>query len=223
MDSDQLDGIGSVASPLQRLGRPQTATDYVSHSLRRSILNGDLKGGTKLSLATLASTFDVSTTPVREALRELSHEGLVQLDSYRGGVVTDVTREDVEEIVRIRSVLEPMAVREVVERITPRILEEAEAILDEMARSNSWDVWVQGNSAFHQKLYEAAASRRLVSIVNRLQGTQAVFVSATLQRSPTLKDRATRDHQELLEAARDGDAEGMIEVTLRHLRIPLGE
>lgn len=178
-------------------------------------------GGTRLSLAEVASTFDVSTTPVREALRELSFEGLVKIDSYRGGVVNPVTREDVEEIVRIRQLLEPTAAREAVEGMTPEILGQAEAILIEMAASDSWDVWVQGNRSFHQKIYEAAASRRLVAVINGLQSTQVVFVSSTLRKSPFLKETATTDHNDMIQAIRDEDAERLVEITLRHLTIPI--
>ena len=206
---------------LRQSARPRTATDYVSDSLRRSILNGDLVGGTRLSLAEIAANFDVSTTPVREALRELSFEGLVRIDSYRGGVVSPVTKAEVEEIVRIRSVLEPMACREAVEGMTPRILDEATEILDEMAASDSWDVWVQGNRAFHRKIYEASASRRLVSLIKSLQDTQVVFTSATLRKSPSLKGGATKDHHAMLEAIRAGDVDRLVEVTLHHLTIPI--
>jgi DNA-binding GntR family transcriptional regulator len=212
---------GSTAAVLRRSARPRTATEYVADSLRRSILNGDLVGGTRLSLAEIASGFDVSTTPVREALRELAFDGLVRIDSYRGGVVTAVTKEEVEEIVRIRQVLEPMAAREAVEGMTPQILVEARAILEEMAASDSWDVWVQGNRAFHRKIYEASSSQRLVSLVKSLQDTQVVFVSATLRKSPLLKETATRDHNEMIEALVAGDAERLVEVTVRHLTIPI--
>ena len=212
---------GSPTAVLQRTARPRTATDYVSESLRRSILNGDLVGGTRLSLADIASTFEVSTTPVREALRELSFEGLVRIDSYRGGVVTEVSKEEVEEIVRIRSVLEPIAAAEAVAGMTPKIMAEAQAILDEMAASDSWDVWVQGNRAFHRKLYEASSSRRLASLIKSLQDTQVVFVSATLRKSPILKETAVRDHNDMMESIRSGDVDRLIEITLRHLTIPI--
>jgi DNA-binding GntR family transcriptional regulator len=212
---------GSAAAVLRRSARPRTATEYVADALRRSILNGDLEGGTRLSLAEIASSFDVSTTPVREALRELAFDGLVRIDSYRGGVVTAVTKEEVEEIVRIRQVLEPMAAREAAEGMTPQILAEAQAILDEMAASDSWDVWVQGNRAFHRKIYEASSSQRLVSLVKSLQDTQVVFVSATLRKSPLLKETATRDHNEMIEALVAQDAERLVEVTVRHLTIPI--
>jgi DNA-binding GntR family transcriptional regulator len=201
--------------------RPRTATAYVSDSLRRSILSGELVGGTKLSLAELASAFEVSTTPVREALRELSFEGLVRIDNYRGGTVTAVTRAEVEEIVRIRQVLEPMAAREAVAGMTPKVLAEAEAILAEMAASDSWDVWVLGNRAFHQKIYEASSSRRLVSVISGLQNTQVVFVSATLRKSPKLKETATRDHDAMIAAIKAGDAERLVEITVDHLTIPI--
>jgi DNA-binding GntR family transcriptional regulator len=221
VDDIETTEVASPTAVLRRTARPRTATDYVSDSLRRSILNGDLVGGTRLSLADIASTFDVSTTPVREALRELSFEGLVRIDSYRGGVVTAVTKAEVEEIIRIRSVLEPMAAREAVEEMTPKILDEAQAILDEMAASDSWDVWVQGNRAFHRKLYEASASRRLVALIKSLQDTQVVFTSATLRKSPMLKETATRDHLEMIESIRSGDVDRLVEVTLRHLTIPI--
>jgi len=221
VDEIETTDVAPPTAVLRRTARPRTATDYVSDSLRRSILNGDLVGGTRLSLAEIASTFDVSTTPVREALRELSFEGLVRIDSYRGGVVSPVTKAEVEEIVRIRSVLEPIAAREAVEGMTPKILEEAQKILDEMAASDSWDVWVQGNRAFHRKLYEASSSRRLVELIKSLQDTQVVFVSATLRKSPMLKETATRDHGEMIASIRAGDADRLIEVTLRHLTIPI--
>lgn len=219
---DSIDTV-SASSVLRRSGRPRTATDYVSDSLRRSILNGDLVGGTRLSLAEVATTFDVSTTPVREALRELSFEGLVRIDSYRGGTVNAVTRSDVEEIIRIRQVLEPMAVREAVEGMTPQILAEAEAILVRMEASDTWDGWVQGNRSFHRKLYEAASSRRLIALIKGLQDTTVVFMSGTLRRSPDLRETATKDHLAMVEAVRAGDTDRLTEITLRHLAIPISD
>lgn len=219
--TEQISAI--LDTKLSAVTRPRTATDFVSTFLRRSILNGELAGGTRLGLSDIARAFDVSTTPVREALRELSFEGLVRLDSYKGGVVTAVTREEVQEIVRIRQVLEPMAIGEAVAGMTPQILSEAGAILEDMAASTTWDDWVHGNRAFHQKIYEASSSRRLVALIKSLQDTTVVFVSATLRRSPILKETATNDHNAMLQAARDQDAETLTEVTLRHLTIPVGD
>ncbi len=213
--------VESWAPAIARAQRPRTTTDYVAGALRRSILNGELEGGKRLNLTDLAQQFEVSTTPVREALRELSFEGLVGLDSYRGGVVTAVTREDVDEIVRIRKVLEPMAIAEAVAGMNPQILAESEAILEEMEESDTWDTWVQGNRSFHRKLYEAASSRRLIGLICSLQDTTVVFVSSTLRKSPPMKGVANDDHRAMIDAARSGDVELLTEITLRHLSIPL--
>ena len=105
--------------------------------------------------------------------------------------------------------------------MTTEILAEAGAILEEMAASDSWDVWVQGNRAFHRKIYEASPSPRLVSLIKNLQDTQVVFVSATLRKSPLLKETATTDHNEMIEALLAQDAERLVEVTTRHLTIPI--
>ncbi|HLF61540.1 MAG TPA: GntR family transcriptional regulator [Acidimicrobiia bacterium] len=220
-DSDPITYEPGEPVRLGPMTRPRTATDFVSGSIRRSILNGELVGGTRLSLATLASAFDVSTTPVREALRELSFEGLVRLDSYRGGTVNAVTRADVEEIVRIRQVLEPIAVREAVAAMTSGALEAAEKILEYMERDPIWENWVEGNRSFHQKLYSVAPSKRLTGMIKGLQDTTVVFMSATVSKSAALRSEAAKDHRDILEAMRVRDVDTAIEVTLRHLAIPI--
>jgi len=67
----------------------RTAHEFVKESLRRAILRGDLSGGERLIQADLATMLNVSTTPVREALRDLATEGLITLDRHRGGVVRE--------------------------------------------------------------------------------------------------------------------------------------
>lgn len=221
MDREPTTALQKAA--INRSSRPRTATGYILHSLRRSILSGDLEGGTRLSLNELASTFEVSTTPVREALRELSFEGLVNLDTYRGGTVTAVSREDVEEIVRIRKVLEPIAIEEAISGMTEEILSDAADILKGMEASDEWEVWVHGNRAFHSKLYEAASSRRLAALISSLQDTIVVFVSSVVPNNPTLTSKARQDHWAMLEAARSGDYDELVRVTMDHLAIPLRE
>jgi DNA-binding GntR family transcriptional regulator len=78
---DRLQLGDQLASPRR------TAHEYVRNSLREGILRGSLVGGTRLVQSEIASELEVSTTPVREALRDLATEGLVQLDAHRGAVV----------------------------------------------------------------------------------------------------------------------------------------
>lgn len=215
--------LADVARTLDGGVRRLTASEFVEEVLRRAILNGDLEGGTRLGLADVAGVLQVSTTPVREALRELSAHGLVRFDSYRGGTVHTLSRADMEEIVRLRQVLEPLAVREAVAGMTQEILGEAAAILSRMGDGIRWHEWVDHNREFHMALYAAAASHRLIAIIKGLQDTTAMYVSSTLRRHPGLRARADREHRELLDAMSDGHVERAIELTLAHLAIPLLE
>ncbi|MDH4119590.1 MAG: GntR family transcriptional regulator [Acidimicrobiia bacterium] len=201
--------------------RPKTAAEFVAETLRRSILSGELQAGTRLALGDLASTLDVSTTPVREALRELSFEGLVQLDSYRGGTVNAVTETDVAEIIRIRQVLEPMAIREAVEAMSEERLEEAEAVLDTMSLEDGWTEWVEANLAFHNSLYEASPSRRLIAMIQGMQDATVMFISNVHAARPAVRAEADHQHREILAAFRAGDAEKAIEITLEHVAMPV--
>ena len=149
----------------------------------------------------VASDFGVSTTPVRDALRQLSCEGLVSLDSYRGGVVTVVDRREIEEIVHLSQLLEPLAIEEVVALMTPAIISAAEEIVTLMAATDRWDVWVLGNRAFHEKVYEPSLSRQLVALLRGLQDAAMLFFSANLHLTQPLMDRETVDHRAMLEAA----------------------
>lgn len=203
--------------------RPQTASEFVAESLRRAIVTGELAGGMRLGLADVADAFQVSTTPVREALRELSFEGIVHFDPYRGGTVNVVSEADMRELVRIRQVLEPLAVRDAIEEMTEEVLEEAGKVLETMSPDSDWDVWVEANRAFHQTLYSAARSHRLTAIIKSLQDPTVMFVSGALERHPELRRRADTEHRRLLQAMREGDVATAVELTLAHLTIPLVE
>lgn len=215
------DGRSFAVSGAEPRRRPQTAAEYVSASLRKAILNGELEGGTRLGLAEVAAAFEVSATPVREALRELSFEGLVQFDPYRGGMVNAVTEADVREIVRLRQVLEPIAMREAVDHLTADVVDEADAVLAGMDPGSAWEEWIEGNRRFHVVLYSASPSRRLRSMIKSLQDPTVVFVSSTLRRQPDLRTRADREHRAILAAMQAGDADTAIALTLEHLAIPL--
>jgi DNA-binding GntR family transcriptional regulator len=203
--------------------RPQTAAEFVAETLRRSILSGELSAGTRLGLAEVAAGMEVSTTPVREALRELSFEGLVQFDSYRGGTVNAVTVEDMREIVRIRQVLEPLAVREAMENMTPEILAQAEAVLHRMDPSAGGYQWVEDNREYHSTFYQASPSKRLIAMISSLQDLTVMFVSNALDARPLLVEQAHHDHGELLEAFQSGDVERAVSLTLEHLALPFAK
>ena len=113
----------------------QTAHEFVRETLRRAILRGDLAGGSRLIQTDLAAQLQVSTTPLREALRDLATEGLITLDRHRGGVVRELDRDDIEEIRLIRGQLEPLSVASPSRGVTDQQLREVDALCDQMDRA----------------------------------------------------------------------------------------
>jgi len=102
---------------LSHLNPRQTTVEYVKDTLRKAILGGELVGGTRLVQADLAAALETSTTPVREALRDLTSEGLIRSDPHRGSVVYEPNAYELDEIYQICRVLEPLAIRHAVEHI----------------------------------------------------------------------------------------------------------
>lgn len=223
MASDTALIVTAAGRRVGRLGNRSTAVDLVREALRWAILNGELPGGTRIGLSEVADALEVSTTPVREALRELATEGLVKLDAYRGGTVHVLRREDMEEIVHLRQVLEPIAIQEAIEGMTPELLARAASIAEQMQHEPDYASWVDLNLSFHLTVYEAAKSRRLISIIRTLQNPTLMYVSSFLKDHPVMQARAMDEHSRLLDAIRAGEVESAIELTLQHLMIPLQE
>lgn len=197
-----------------------TAHEYVRETVRHAILSGELPSGTRLVQAELAEQLDVSTTPVREALRDLASEGLIRLDAHRGGVVHELSAEEFIEIYAIRLVLEPAAMRRVVEKISDEGIERVEAIHRRALANPNPDSaeYVDYNREFHLAIYDVAGSQRLVGILKSLLDASVMYVSASIQHEPNLRNLAVEDHARIVEALRDRDGERAADEIIQHMR-----
>lgn len=210
---------GSGVAP----ARGQTAHVYVRETIRLAILNGQLPGGTRLVQSDIAKRLDVSTTPVREALRDLASESLIRIDPHRGGVVCELDESDVQEVYQIRRHLEPLALELAMPLMTDEAIDRAERFHEAMSAAPHSAAWVQLNRDFHMAIYEMANRPRLVSLVRSLQDASVMAVSAKLQRLPNLREDANVEHGHLLDAVRNRDLVAANEVILQHVTMPLRE
>jgi DNA-binding GntR family transcriptional regulator len=199
----------------------QTAHEYVREVLRRAILNGDIPGGSRLVQAELATTLEVSTTPVREALRDLASEGLIQFDPHRGAVVSELSGDELHEIYEIRRLLEPLAMRQAVPRISEALLDQLRNLHQQMEREPHSAQWVDENRAFHMAVYEEAASPRLVAIIRGLQDASVMYIGASIKHVPGLRESANRDHAAILDALEKRDVEAAVDAVLEHLQVAI--
>lgn len=198
-----------------------TMSVKVKETLKRAILSGRLPGGTHLGLVDLAEAFNVSTTPVREALLILASEGFVELDPYRGAIVHSPSREEAEEVIRLRQALEPLAMEEAVRLMTPDTVADAKRVLQTMLDQPDSEEWVEANKEFHEILYRGVRSQRLLEILRSLRSPIVMYVSRAVTGDATFRERANEQHARLFQAVVDGDVDTAKYIIVEHVALPM--
>jgi DNA-binding GntR family transcriptional regulator len=186
------------------------AVDRVYTRLRADILDGVHPPGARLGEAELAEVTGSSRTPVREALRRLEVEGLVEVLPHRGARVPDWTPEDLEEIYDLRMLLEGAAARRAATRVTASDVDRMDELCRQMDEAvepgagQDLDRVAELNAEFHDVIRVAAASGRLVSMLNAV--VRLPLVMRTFHRySPADLARSSAHHRELAAALRAHD------------------
>jgi len=196
----------------------RTAQAIVADRLRVEILSGALSPGTRLQQAKVATRMRTSTTPVREAFRELAVEGLVDLDPHRGVIVHEPSKSELLEVYEMRSVLEPICMTKTVERISDREIAAAAALCQQMEREKEPGAWVILNSRFHSVLVASARSPLLVATVNNLRNRSGIYIAASFRLEPERMLGANAEHLAMVEACRARDHEAMLIPVRAHLQ-----
>jgi DNA-binding GntR family transcriptional regulator len=195
----------------------RTAQAVVADRLRRAVLSGQMPPGSRLLQAVVAAEMRTSTTPVREAMRELAGEGLLDLDPHRGVVVHQPSVGELQEIYRIRSLLEPVAIAATVENITPEQLLLAEQVLDLMERQTDIAEWALLNATYHSILAEASGLPILTSMLEKLRNLSTLYIAAFVESHPDRIQEANKEHRALLEACKARDVGRAQELEVAHL------
>lgn len=210
-----LDGLSiqGLRSTTERL----TAHEIVRETLRHAILSGELPGGTRLVQADLAVQLNVSTTPVREALRDLASDQLIRFHPHRGAVVHELDMSELREIYEIRKALEPLAMRIAAERISKEQVKQAAALITRMEKEADAAAWVQANWEFHALLESAAHSPRLMALVKSVQDSSALYVAHAVNLDPARMRKGDAEHRRIVSALRAGDGDTAAETLRRHL------
>jgi GntR family transcriptional regulator of gluconate operon len=203
-----------MSAPLP--SRPLGMGDQISHRLRVEIISGGIGNGTHLTEDSLASRFDVSRGPIRDALRQLESEGLVESRrkrlyvSFRG-------LPDIEELYSLRENLESMALRLAVERGDDDGWDDVQRFVDTMeaaAQDGDTDGFDQADMEFHTSFYRLSGHRRLAEAWRPYQRTFEVLLE--MSNTPDMH-AAVVDHQEFLDIVREGDADAAVNRLHDHL------
>ncbi|HUB58577.1 MAG TPA: GntR family transcriptional regulator [Mycobacterium sp.] len=181
-----------------------TVRERAARELRDRILTGALPAGTRLDLDAITKEFATSRTPVREALLELSYDGLVKVAPRSGVTVIGISPEDVLDSFTILGVLTGQAAAWAARRVTP----EGVARLRDLAADlgSNWD--------FHREIHRAAHSPRLMA---QIRQAVRVVPSNFLAMFPEHEHHSLDDHQALVSALADGNAEKARDIAERHV------
>lgn len=193
--------------------------DIIYESLRQAIFEGRFKTGERLVEHELAEKLNVSRTPVREALRKLEIEGLVEHIPRKGVVIKGFKKEDIIEIFTIRGVLEGLAVRYVANNITEAEIKQLEELVELMRKSNSKgdiDKLMNQCKEFNEIIIRASKMPRLIEMINTLQEytekTRRVTMASNNRRIDVLKE-----HEEIFKAIAERDPDRAEKLVKEHL------
>lgn len=191
---------------------PRSVEESVTEALRDAILRGELKPGHRLAQVELSEELGVSRIPLRDALRRLEAEGLVEIDGRRGARVSSLSPGDVEEIYAMRKLLESECARRAIEGLNDGQAERLIELSNEMDRTA--DDPVRGAASrknFYAELYALADRPRMRATILQLR--------ALVQRYHLLTDSSGHPHahDDLRDCIRDRDGERAAKVVSEHL------
>jgi DNA-binding GntR family transcriptional regulator len=190
-----------------------TKTDVALLALRERIGVGQLAPGDKLDASVLASELGMSVTPIREALRVLSADGLIEMQPHRGATVADTSALD-EEVWQLRTLLEPRAVHLAVPRLVDGRLANLEETHELCLRLAKHPAEYEHNRLWHFAIYEVCGQPILVSFIRRLWDAVPWRSAWAIPGRGTI---SVREHAAVMAAIREGDAAGAAEGMRDHL------
>lgn len=203
---------------------PASLRSRVENSLASAIISGELEPGTMVSVPVLAAQFEVSITPVREAMLNLEDRGFVESVKNKGFKVTEVSARDLREIAQLRCWLEAPAMRLVAERLRIDSVEpyrEMARRVSERAALADREAYLAAHSAFHTALLVLTDNQHLVELVAELR-RQTRMIGVADQHPSAEILRSAAEHEELLDLLERGDGEAAERFMAHHIGHSIG-
>lgn len=190
---------------MQELKRPLTVAQTVAARIREQILRREISGGDPLRQDAIARSFGISIIPVREALRQLESEGLVEVKTHRGAVATQLTLGKALEWIHLRRLIETDLLGLALDHVTEMHLARAEKVLQKFnaALNQRLEIehWTQFNWEFHSALYAPADRPETMKVLESLHNKCDRYVRLQLLGADHIQ-RAQTEHGELIKLCR---------------------
>lgn len=199
----------------------RSLSDNVENRLREAIYKGELAPNERLREELLAEKLGVSRGPIREALAELQREGLVIKLPNGRTVVARLSREDLDEVYSLRLAIEQLAVRQAVHHADPEVLDQMQAVVDDIAAAVARGITKQEAAQldiqFHDLIYRAGKHKRLYKAWSTLMPQVHVLLLTRYVTRDDFKNYIVPEHQAILNAIRNKDESRAVIMIVEHL------
>lgn len=193
--------------------------DVVFNTLRQEILFGVLKPGENLREVALANRIGVSRTPVREAIRMLEIEGLVEMHPGKGAKVAEITRKELQDVLEVRSALEKLAIELACERINAGQIEALKKNLKkfkETAEREDISRLAAIDEEFHDIIFNSTDNKRLISLLNGFKDQMYRFRFEYLKDSSNY-ERLVAEHEMVIRGLELKDSQMAVSIISDHI------
>jgi DNA-binding GntR family transcriptional regulator len=202
-----------------------TKSEFAYSWLRDKIVSHEFAPGETLNQVLIAAELGISTTPLREALRRLKSEGLVELDAHRDARATALSPEEARDLVEIRLAVDPLAAALAAERRSKEDIAEMRASFRiDALPDHPTAADLGAHRRFHRAIYRASHNEILISTLDGLWDKADRYRLVGIREAIEPRDRSDTadEHRQLLDAVIAGDSDAASAIMLRHVRGSLG-
>ncbi|MBQ4075964.1 MAG: GntR family transcriptional regulator [Clostridia bacterium] len=193
--------------------------DIAYEQLKHAIITGEIPAGSRIVETVYAEQLHISRTPLREALRKLERDGLVEYVLHRGVVVRAFTIHDIDEIFTIRNAMMMLLLPSIVQNVTDEALDTLRGILKEMdvaQEKADADALAVQNRAFHRTIEHLSDKIRILRVIESQEEYITRFASLTIA-SIVRRSNAHQEHHQMVDLLEKRDLEGLKTLMHHHL------
>jgi DNA-binding GntR family transcriptional regulator len=203
-----------------KAGEKTSLQEKVFEKLQEDILMGKLQAGDSITELAISNELGLSRTPVREAIRRLESEGLVQYIPNKGAIVIGISEQEILDIYTIREMIEGLAVRWAVPKITQEEVEELRDTVELMefyTKKNNVDLLKMLDSHFHEVIFQACKSLPINHTLKNFHG-YSIRARKLCYENPERAQLALEEHKGIYHAVEERDAKKAEELLKQHIR-----
>lgn len=200
------------------LARRLSPVDQAYNFILKGILSGELAPGMRVPTEVVAEALGISRMPVRDALRRLEGDGAITIFANRGASVTEFSSEEVVELIEMRAVLEALAARLALGRMTPDDIEELDHLKSRMERAaDDLPKWISAHDDFHNYLTSLSGKPLLIQYSQRMRVMLRPYFRRYYAESEEFEIHGL-EHQRIIDALQKGDRDELEKTVRAHVR-----